>query len=86
MKSRWSGSAKEMVFDVFYGVFVSCRFDEYTLGRGILSMKMHWLEDSSLKIWFLAIILANIRRMEMKSRWSERTMEVAYDPFNGNFV
>ena len=76
LKSKWSERAKEVIFDLFYRVFVWCRFVRISLGRGILSMNMLRLEDLSMKLWFLVIILANIRRMEMKSRWSGRAQEV----------
>ena len=43
-----------------------------------------WLEDLSLKMWFLTIILlANIHRMELVSRWSGREKEVVFDVFYG---
>ncbi len=44
MKSRRSERAKEIVFDVNYGVFVWCISDKYKLGRGILSMKLRLVE------------------------------------------
>ena len=40
----------------FTAFLFSVDFDEYKLGRGILSMELHGLEDSSMKLWFLAII------------------------------
>ena len=50
-----------------------------------ISTNFRWLEVFDENV-VLPIIWANIRRMEMKSRWSERTLEMASDHFYGVFV
>ena len=47
--------------------------------RQFLVLSMRQFEILSNKLWFLAIICANMRRMETKSRWSGKQKEVGSD-------
>ena len=85
MKSRWSGRPKKLVSDLYFSVFKCYRF--LRICAAPVAVFCRWNAPVlSMKLWFWAIILPNIRRMEMKSRWSGRALEVAYDPLYGVFV
>ena len=84
--SRWSWRQKVAVSDLYQSVCVWCRFWRICVCCRFLSMNCACFLVLSMKSRFLSIILANIRRMEVKSRWSERLTEAVSQLYYRVFV
>ena len=79
MTSRWSWRQKVAVSDLYQSTWVRCRFRRICACCSFLSMKCACFLVLSMKLWFWEVSWANIRRMEMKSRWSGRPKKLVSD-------